>query len=289
MKKLSFFIAMLLLFCSTLFAQVGINSDNSTPNPSAMLDVQSTTKGLLMPRMTSTLRAAISSPANGLMVYQTDGVSGVYYYNGAIWQRIGETDGSETKVTGGANVIVTGTGTLVSPYVINAIGGGSSGHYIGELFGGGIVFWVDNTGQHGLIVSLVDISTSAQWSATYTTTNAVSTWNGDGNTTMILEISPAAQLCLNYMNSINYNTGTYSDWYLPATDELSLIYHARYILNKNIESAPAPANKLSTVGFYWSSTEYDYNNAWLHYFFDADVSYILSKTDYYWVRAVRAF
>ena len=143
-----------------LFAQVGINANNSAPDNSAMLDVQSTTKGMLIPRMTSALRGAIGSPVNGLMVYQTDGVSGVYYYNGSLWQRIGETDGSETKVTSGANVTVTGMGTLENPYIINA----SNTHYIGELFGGGIVCWVDNTGQHGLIVSLVDISTGWDWS-----------------------------------------------------------------------------------------------------------------------------
>jgi len=46
MKKLSFFIALLLLFSSVLFAQMGINTDNSLPDPSAMLDVKSTSKGM---------------------------------------------------------------------------------------------------------------------------------------------------------------------------------------------------------------------------------------------------
>ncbi len=64
---------------------VAINSDGSTPNSSAMLDVSSTTKGLLTPRMTSAQRTTISSPATGLIVYQTDGTDGFYYYDGSAW------------------------------------------------------------------------------------------------------------------------------------------------------------------------------------------------------------
>jgi hypothetical protein len=61
---------------------VGITADGSMPDNSAMLDVKSTAKGLLIPRMTEVQRTAISSPATGLMVYQTDGVTGFYYNAG---------------------------------------------------------------------------------------------------------------------------------------------------------------------------------------------------------------
>jgi len=275
-----------------MFAQVGINADNSEPDSSAMLDVKSTTKGMLIPRMTSTQRLGINSPANGLMIYQTDGVSGFYYYNNTAWQFIGVTDGSETKVTAGANVTVTGTGTTATPYVINASGGGNSGHYVGELIGGGIVFWVDNTGQHGLIVSLVDISTSSTWSniiGTLTGPTAQSTWNGQGNSTAIMgqsgHTSSAAKLCDDYTNA-NYNTGIYSDWYLPAIDQFSLIYHARYILNKNIEGVSG-ANILANQ-FYWSSTE-DYTGGVWGYSFNFGSTNGYTKDYNGWVRAIRAF
>ncbi len=59
---------------------VGIGTN--TPNPSALLDVESTTQGILLPRMTSTQRIAIASPATGLLVYQTDAPQGFYFYNG---------------------------------------------------------------------------------------------------------------------------------------------------------------------------------------------------------------
>jgi hypothetical protein len=59
----------LALFFNHAQAQVAINNDNTTANSSAMLDVKSTAKGILIPRMTTAQRTAISSPANGLLVY----------------------------------------------------------------------------------------------------------------------------------------------------------------------------------------------------------------------------
>src|ERR1019366_7674464 len=57
----------------------------STPNSSAQLDISSTERGLLAPRMTSAQVAAIASPATGLLVYQTDNTPGFYYYDGNAW------------------------------------------------------------------------------------------------------------------------------------------------------------------------------------------------------------
>lgn len=63
---------------------IGINATGATPNASAMLDIVSTTSGVLIPRMTHHQMAIISSPATGLLVYSTDTI-GFYYYNGAAW------------------------------------------------------------------------------------------------------------------------------------------------------------------------------------------------------------
>lgn len=65
------------------FSQVGIGT--TTPNVSAELDVASTSKGALVPRMTAAQKLAISSPATGLLIYQTDGTPGFKYYNGTAW------------------------------------------------------------------------------------------------------------------------------------------------------------------------------------------------------------
>lgn len=71
---------------------VGIGTKN--PDPSALLDLSSTTKGLLLPRMTQAQRDAIKNPVAGLIVYQTDQAIGTYTYNGTTWQpsnaKIGE-------------------------------------------------------------------------------------------------------------------------------------------------------------------------------------------------------
>jgi len=87
MKTLILSLTLLLLSLGTIFAQgVAINTSGATADTSAMLDVSSTTKGFLPPRMTEAQRTVISSPATGLLVFQTDGTSGLYYYNGSTWQ-----------------------------------------------------------------------------------------------------------------------------------------------------------------------------------------------------------
>ena len=73
--------------CS-LTAQVSINTDGSPPNSSAMLDVNSDTAGILIPRMTQAQCNLISNPVTGLMIYQTDVIAGFYYYNGSVWEGI---------------------------------------------------------------------------------------------------------------------------------------------------------------------------------------------------------
>ena len=71
-------------------AQTGIGT--TTPDVSAKLDISSTTKGLLVPRMTATERGAIATPAKGLLIYQTDGEAGFYVNTGTsssiVWTRI---------------------------------------------------------------------------------------------------------------------------------------------------------------------------------------------------------
>lgn len=112
MRKLTLFI---LFFCAFLNvnAQTGIGT--ITPHASAKLDVTSTDKGFLPPRMTSLQRTTIPSPAAGLMVYQTDGTAGLYYYNGTAWiYIINSTTNVVSVVNGGTGTNTsTGTGSVV--------------------------------------------------------------------------------------------------------------------------------------------------------------------------------
>ena len=122
-----------LLFVAYGNAQTGIGT--TSPDASAKLDISSTTKGLLTPRMTSTQRAAISSPANGLLIYQTDAPTGFYVNTGSAgspsWLRI-NTDwtksGNDVSFTTG-NV---GIGTSSPAEKIEVNGNVKANNFIGS-------------------------------------------------------------------------------------------------------------------------------------------------------------
>ena len=124
MKKVILVLAFFLVFLNGN-AQTGIGT--TTPDASAKLEVAATNKGFLLPRMTATQRAAIASPATGLMVYQTDAPSGFYVNTGSSgtpnWLRISNDwikSGNDISYTAG-NVSTTGnlTGGNVSTSTIS--------------------------------------------------------------------------------------------------------------------------------------------------------------------------
>jgi hypothetical protein len=96
----------LLVNSSSVKSQVSINTTGDPPNSSAMLDVKSTSKGMLMPRMTMVQRDAITTPATGLMIYQTDNIAGVYCNSGTsslpVWTMVGGNAGQ--WMTDGTNI-----------------------------------------------------------------------------------------------------------------------------------------------------------------------------------------
>ncbi len=107
---------LLVLFLSLIgnyvYAQgIAVNNDGTTASASAMLDVKSTTKGMLVPRMTAVQKNAISSPATGLLVYQTDSTAGFFYYNGSTWQPISASVASQWT-TSGTNIYNNNTGNV---------------------------------------------------------------------------------------------------------------------------------------------------------------------------------
>ena len=88
MKKAVIILTYLSFAVSGWCQNVGIGT--ATPAASAQLDVSSTTKGFLPPRMTAAQRTAIASPAEGLLVFQTNGSKGYYYFINGAWTSLQE-------------------------------------------------------------------------------------------------------------------------------------------------------------------------------------------------------
>jgi hypothetical protein len=199
---------------------------------------------------------------------------------------------TETDPTGGSNYTITGTSELLSvPYALHAktaeaiTGGGGFRHYIGELFGGGIVVavWKENSIEKGLIASLTDLSAESEYSSVYGAligANAQSPIDGQANTTAIVaqgDMSGAAYIC------DNYSSGGFTDWYLPAVWELNLCYNAAFVVNTIL----GPTNGFQ-LDEYWSSTEINDNVSWNQHFNNGYADTHV-KFDTYRVRAVRRF
>lgn len=150
--------------------------------------------------------------------------------------------------------------------------------YIGEDFGGGIIFYLDSTKKHGLIAAPADQSASAQWGYFKEQLGAYGKNMGDGkqNTDIIAKATAEKNIAANICGNLNLNG--FSDWFLPAIEELKPMYY-------NFK-AKALGNFSSTQ--YWSSSETDFNNAWIMDFgLGTDTENNVVKN--YAVRAVRYF
>jgi hypothetical protein len=210
----------------------------------------------------------------------TDGATGLTGPAGA--------DGQGGVIQAGTGVTVAGAGTVVSPYVVSTTS--LCGLSIGDTYQGGIIFYLDASGCHGLISALSDQSSGIQWHngsfvATAATFNGVKA--GQSNTRLIVDTqgggSYAAQLC---NDLITYtNDGLFEDWYLPSRNELSL-------MRQNIGQGNALG--LGNIGnfsgnSYWNSTEGGTTNAGTLDFSNGTQYYYIQKNLTKYVRGVRAF
>ncbi|MEO7312932.1 MAG: FG-GAP repeat protein [Chitinophagaceae bacterium] len=149
MKHAIILFTILLLWSNVILAQgVGISSDGSQPNASAQLDVKSTTKGVLIPRMASTERAAIVNPAPGLLVYDLNEKT-LYMYDGSKWlgfsslpdtrrvvTNFEQPDLADTSLTGYSVSIQDGFAAIGAPLKKNNGVKGAGGVYLYRNVGG---------------------------------------------------------------------------------------------------------------------------------------------------------
>jgi len=164
---------------------------------------------------------------------------------------------------------------------------------IGDFAFGGIVFYVDESGEHGLVCAKNDQSNGAKWGERRKVRknerlseemfSTVTIFNGKSKKSAKSGNDYASRICKRL--KIKEGGVTYNDWYLPSKDELNLMY-----LNKDKINNAAIANggKSFEKTYYWSATEYDYTSAWVQYFENGKQAqhYKNYKNN---VRAIRAF
>lgn len=133
MKKLFFSLLFIALFFIKAYSQqpqnVSINSTGNLPDPSSMLDISSTDKGLLIPRMTTSQRTAIASPAKGLLVFDND-LNEFWYYNGIAWTAFAGGATGPAGPTGPTGPTGSGTGSCTTLDGAYNCGGAGAGRII---------------------------------------------------------------------------------------------------------------------------------------------------------------
>ncbi len=202
----------------------------------------------------------------------------------------------------------------------------SKTYKIGDFAQGGIIFWLDDSGQHGLVCAKKDYPKLLMWDTEFKTVDegfkaktpdkplisvlGDGPYSGEMNTSIIVAAlgfgdgRPYAATVCNELQVIE-NEITYGDWYLPSREELNLMYKNRKIIDKIAIEHGGSAFKMdgdyrAMGNFYWSSTE-DWDRkdktrtpshtAWQHNFKKGGQSFQIPARKYMTcsVRAIRAF
>ncbi len=250
MKTLNYLIPFLVVVFSIISqevrCQVSINSDGSNADPSAMLEIKSADKGFLLPRIDFNNRP--TNPTVGLMIYVTSHGpigNGIYVFGDRGWEKITTTQA----------------------------------FYLGLHYGGGVIFYVDPSGQHGLISDEVDLPDNHPYGCNNTVLGADGTDLGTGspNTATIVANCPepdiAAKAC------VSSTQGGFTDWFQPSRDELDSMYVHQAIIGG-----------FTTGGWYLTSSEQSDTGAWIVIFNSGTPSIAWTdKVNLFPVRCIRSF
>lgn len=169
-------------------------------------------------------------------------------------------------------------------------------HFVGEIFGGGIVIEVQKNSsgdQHGIIASLSDVAVKSLWSVTgpngAIVTNANSTTDGKAN-------CQAIKLALGFGGTacnacLDLKDGGNNDWYLPSTIELFKLFHNQNIVNQILENDGDIRTMPISAERYWTSTELDGGSsaAYTVNMVNGQILYFSKSGDALRIRAIRRF
>ena len=268
----------LLLFFFILFSNQLLLAQSVTFNPggtSALVDVKSTTNGLVIPRMNMSQRGALTL-IPGLEVFCTDcSPAGPYMYDGTQWKAMFN--------------IGTGTATLYT---------------VGQQAQGGVVIWVDDSKQHGIVAAPQDVPVVElpipygiqptpwqgfnEYDPAYSLAMGSGMYDGEKNTDMIMNRYGWGNYAAFRCRQMSFNK--YGGWYLPSLNELFVMYENKHLLTGLTDNS-------SLGGFYWTSTEASTSAAYMVSFYNGFVTQMdKSKTNFdgyptilFKIRAVRRF
>jgi len=293
-KKLSIFLIEFCIlnfaFFINLSAQVAINTTGATADPSAILDVNSTNQGILIPRFTTTQRNLLPSPATGLLIYNTS-TNLFNYYNGGEWYEIGVTFVTGTTGTvhpgGGVSINVTNTspdssaildvndtsrgilvprltGTITSPaigLIIYNTSTNSFNYYNGS---GWIAPCATSTGISGTIGSQSSIGTAFNTSGSPADSSAILDVSAADKGMLIPRLTNGQRNTIKAVNGLTiYNTDNNAIEYFKGTKWYMLEYHvpsttvtpSSQTICSNASTGIALSSDVLGTAFAWSVTQ----------------------------------